>query len=105
MRSVSVHELKSSLDTTAAEDVLVLLDVREPDEFAEGHVPGAELVPLAMVPLRLGELPADRPVYLVCAVGGRSAQAAMFLTARGVDAVNVAGGTQEWVASGYPVQR
>lgn len=105
MRSVSVHDLKSALDTAMAADVPVVLDVREPEEYAQGHVPGAELVPLGTVPLRAGELPVDRPVYLVCAVGARSAQAASFLAARGVEAVNVEGGTKEWVASGYPVQR
>jgi rhodanese-related sulfurtransferase len=105
MRTVSVHDLKSTLDVAAPDGLPVVLDVREPDEYAAGHVPGAELVPLATVPLRLGELPVDRPVYVVCAVGARSAQAASFLAARGVDAVNVEGGTQAWVASGYPVSR
>ncbi|MGZ4596289.1 MAG: rhodanese-like domain-containing protein [Actinomycetes bacterium] len=106
MRSITVHDLKAVLDSPeAASGPPVVLDVREPYEYADGHVPGAELVPLGTVPLRLGELPADQPVYLLCAVGGRSAQAAGFLAARGVDAVNVDGGTHEWVASGYPVAR
>jgi rhodanese-related sulfurtransferase len=100
MRSVTVSDLKSAIDQGA-----LVLDVREPYEYAEGHVPGAQPVPLATVPQHLGELPGDQPVYLVCAVGGRSAQAAAFLAARGVDAVNVDGGTAEWVAAGYPVER
>jgi rhodanese-related sulfurtransferase len=104
MRTVTVHDLKAALDGAGPAGPVVI-DVREPYEYAEGHVPGAELVPLASVPQRLGDLPADQPIYLVCAVGGRSAQAASFLSARGVDAVNVDGGTQEWVAAGYPVQR
>jgi rhodanese-related sulfurtransferase len=104
MRSVTVHDLKAALDG-AGPAAPVVIDVREPDEYAEGHVPGAELVPLRTVPQRMAELPADQPVYLVCAVGGRSAQAAGFLAARGVDAVNVDGGTHEWMSSGYPVQR
>ena len=99
MRSVTVHELKAALD---AGEPLVL-DVREPDEFAYGHVPGARLVPLRTVPGLLGELP-DEPVYLVCAVGARSAQAAAFLAHHGVDAVNVDGGTRDWVQAGYPVE-
>jgi rhodanese-related sulfurtransferase len=98
VRTITVHDLR------AADDPHVV-DVREPEEFAGGHLPGAQLVPLATVPLRLTEFPTDRPVYLVCAVGGRSAQAAQYLTQRGVDAVNVDGGTSEWVAAGYPVER
>lgn len=81
----------------------VLVDVREPDEWADGHIDGAIHVPLATVPDRFGELPTDRPVYVVCAAGGRSARAAEFLRAQGVDAVNVAGGTQAWIASGRAV--
>ena len=101
MRSVTVHELKALLD----DGTVLVVDVREPWEFAEGHLPGARPVPLATVPALVGDLPLDQPVYLVCAVGGRSGQAAAYLAQRGVDAVNVEGGTQEWVAAGYAVQR
>jgi rhodanese-related sulfurtransferase len=100
MRSVTVHNLKAALD----EGSTLIIDVREPYEYADGHVPGAELMPLMTVPQRVDELPTDQPVYVVCAVGGRSAQAATFLATRGVDAVNVDGGTGEWVAAGYPVE-
>jgi rhodanese-related sulfurtransferase len=101
MRSVTVHALKAALDEGSA----LIIDVREPYEYADGHLPGAALMPLMTVPQRLPELPTDQPVYVVCAVGGRSAQAAAFLATRGVDAVNVDGGTGEWVAAGYPVER
>jgi rhodanese-related sulfurtransferase len=101
MRSVSVHDLKTVLDAGAT----LVIDVREPYEYAGGHLPGAEPMPLMSVPQRVDELPTDRPVYVVCAVGGRSARAAAFLATRGVDAVNVDGGTGEWVAAGYPVER
>jgi len=109
MRSVSVHDLKAALDEAAADDddvaAVEVIDVREPWEYAEGHVPGARLVPLAGVPQHLDDLPRDRPVYLVCHVGGRSAQAATYLAQRGVDAVNVEGGTADWVSAGYPLLR
>ena len=101
MRSVTVHNLKAALDEGSA----LIIDVREPYEYADGHVPGAELMPLMTVPQRVAELPTDQPVYVVCAVGRRSAQAAAFLATRGVDAINVDGGTGEWVAAGYPVER
>jgi rhodanese-related sulfurtransferase len=103
VRSVTVHELRAVIADSP--DDLHLVDVREPEEYAGGHVPGARLVPLAAVPGRVEDFPTDQPVYLLCAVGGRSAQAALFLARRGIDAVNVDGGTGEWVAAGYPVER
>lgn len=81
----------------------VVIDVRNPDEFVQSRVPGAVLVPLGEVPDRVAELPTGEPVYVICAVGGRSRRAAAFLRDRGVDAVNVAGGTRAWVAAGRPV--
>jgi rhodanese-related sulfurtransferase len=99
MRTVSVQELKAALDEGAA-----VIDVREPEEYAAGHVPGATLVPLMSVPQHLDALPVGDPLYVVCAVGGRSAQAAAFLSSRGVPAVNVDGGTRDWVAAGYPLE-
>jgi rhodanese-related sulfurtransferase len=101
MRSVTVHDLKAALDDGSTR----LIDVRESHEFADGHVPGAEPMPLASVPQRADELPTDRTVYVVCAVGSRSARAAAFLASRGLDAVTVDGGTVEWLAAGYPVER
>lgn len=104
MRTVSVQDLKAALEGAGTADPVVL-DVREPYEYAGGHVPGAELVPLMTVPQHADRLPTDQPVYVVCAVGSRSAQAAAFLAARGVDAVNVDGGTRDWLAAGYPLER
>jgi rhodanese-related sulfurtransferase len=97
--TVSVHELKAVLT-----EGLCLIDVREPEEFAEGHVPGARLVPLATVPAEADGLPTDRPVYVICQAGGRSARAVAYLAQRGVDARNVEGGTGDWRAAGYPVE-
>lgn len=77
----------------------VLLDVREDDEWRAGHAPGALHVPLQEVPARLAELP-DAPLAVVCRAGVRSAQAVAWLSAHGVDAVNVAGGMQAWEAAG-----
>ena len=83
-----------------------VFDVREPDEYEEARIPGAVLVPLASVPDAVEEFRAASrrtAVCVVCAVGGRSAQAVGFLRDRGVDAVNVAGGTNAWRQSGRPV--
>ena len=87
------------------EQGIVLIDVREDDEYADGHVEGAHLMPLATVPERVDEVPTDSTVYVICALGGRSAKAVEFLRRNGVDAVNVAGGTNGWVDSGRPVIR
>lgn len=80
-----------------------LIDVREPDEYEQARVRGARLVPLATVPERLDELDRTRTLYLICASGGRSLNAAEWLQAQGFDAVNVAGGTKGWTAAGKPV--
>ena len=86
----------------------VVVDVREPTEFAVGRVPGALNVPLAMVPFSLGrlaELAGDGPLFLVCHVGARSARAADYLTQYGIDSRTVDGGTQAWAAGGQPLDR
>lgn len=79
-----------------------VIDVRQPHEYVEAHVPGARLVPLAEVPERLDEVPADGLVLVICHSGGRSLKATEFLRANGVDAVSVAGGTTAWIESGRP---
>jgi glyoxylase-like metal-dependent hydrolase (beta-lactamase superfamily II)/rhodanese-related sulfurtransferase len=82
----------------------ITLDLREPAEYAHGHVPGAVNLPQADLASRLEEVPRDRPVFLVCESGNRSRQAARFLAQMGFDQVmNVNGGTAEWRAAGKPV--
>ncbi|MET8910096.1 rhodanese-like domain-containing protein [Micromonospora sp. NPDC004551] len=81
----------------------VAVDVREPFEYVEGHVPGARSVPLAQLPTVVGELPRNRPVYVICASGNRSLAAAQFLARAGIDARSVRGGTGGWARSGRPV--
>ena len=87
---------------TAHADGAMVIDVREPYEYASGHVPGAKLVPLASLPAHAGALPRHQPVYIICATGNRSLTAARFLAGRGVDAWSVAGGTSRWMARGLP---
>jgi rhodanese-related sulfurtransferase len=79
-----------------------LIDVREVDEFAEAHVPGAQLIPLGEVIERTDEVPRDQTVYVICARGARSAKAVGHYRAQGIDAVNVAGGTRAWIDAGQP---
>lgn len=93
-----------SVDPSQVPEDGYLLDVREDDEWQAGHAPQAHHVPLQQLPLALSELPADGPVYVVCRTGGRSAQAVMWLTQQGRDAVNVEGGMQRWSSLGKPMQ-
>jgi adenylyltransferase/sulfurtransferase len=80
------------------ESEVFVLDVREPDEFEEGHIDGAALIPLGSLQRRLTEVPKDRQVVVVCAVGGRSARATHFLRAHGVEAVNLHGGMRAYLS-------
>ena len=81
-----------------------VIDVRERGEYVAGHVPSATLVPMGQLPSRLGELDRNRPVYVVCATGNRSAAMTDVLVANGFDAYSVAGGTAAWARSGRPVE-
>ena len=84
----------------------LLVDVREPNEFAEVRAEGAVLVPLSTLMLRYRELPQDRSLLMICRSGARSGQATAYLLANGwTDVVNVAGGTLAWELAGLPVRR
>lgn len=84
----------------------LLLDVREPVEFAEVRAPGAALVPTSTFADHIDELPVDRPLLVICRSGGRSAAVTGFLARSGrADVVNVAGGMEAWERAGLPVRR
>ena len=96
----------SSIPTVAVHGVpdplpegVVVLDVREPVEWHHGHIEGAVHIPLGLLPLRHAELP-EAQVLVVCRVGGRSAQAVMWLQQQGYEAVNLDGGMLDWEAAG-----
>lgn len=93
----------SALDAALA-DGAPLIDVREADEYEQLRVPGATLIPLSQFVERHCEIPDAETVYVICAVGGRSLQAANYLEARGIHAVSVAGGTIAWMQSGRGVE-
>ena len=82
----------------------VVLDVREPQEYAHGHVPGALNLPQAELASRMNEVPRDRPVLVICQSGYRALRSAQFLRQMGFEHVaNVKGGTAAWQASGKPL--
>jgi rhodanese-related sulfurtransferase len=81
-----------------------LLDVRDPDEWAAGHAPEAVHLPMMEIPGRIGELPGERDIVVVCRVGSRSAQVVAYLIAQGRDRVsNLDGGMFAWDAAGRPL--
>jgi rhodanese-related sulfurtransferase len=80
-----------------------LLDVREDDEWRHGHAPEAVHLPMSEIMERVSEVPAGHQVYVICKVGGRSAQVVNFLNGQGRDSVNVAGGMLAWAAAGKPM--
>jgi rhodanese-related sulfurtransferase len=101
----AVPEIDLSTLETLLTEPIALVDVREDDEYTDGHVSGAVHIALSTVPDRLAEFPSEGPVYVICAVGGRSGKAAEYLRAQGIDAINVAGGTNGWIDGGRPVIR
>jgi rhodanese-related sulfurtransferase len=82
-----------------------VLDVREPSEWAAGHIAGATLIPLGQLPNRLAEVPRDHQVVVVCRTGHRSAQGRDILLGAGFPAVtSMTGGMTAWTAAGNPVK-
>lgn len=94
------------LAQSLAHGAVTLIDVRNANEWAEGHIAGAIHIPLGRLAERLAEVPRDRPVVMQCAGGARSMIGASVLKAHGVDRViNLAGGVNDWVRAGRPVVR
>ncbi len=82
------------------------IDVREADEHAEGHIPGAANIPLSEFMARVDEIDEDAVVVLVCNTGVRSAQAALYLASMGYEQIyNLEEGTKGWLKKGYAVER
>lgn len=81
----------------------VIIDVRTADEFAAGHIAGAQLVPLFAVPLHMSSFSRRRPIYVVCESGARGQQASQYLDQHGYDVRNMQGGMSAWRAAGLPV--
>jgi len=92
--------------STRASGAAQILDVREPDEWAEGHIPGAVHIPLGSLPARTGELDSSVSVIVVCRSGVRSLTGADILLKAGFDdAKSLAGGMLDWAAAGQPIER
>lgn len=81
----------------------VLIDVRQPSEFREGHVPGARSVPLSQLKSRMGDLPRNQEIFVICASGHRSILASRQLKSAGYQVVNIDGGTAAWSRAKLPL--
>ena len=99
-KEIPVHDLELAEITT-------LIDVREIDEYTDGHIPGAINVPLSVLESSLSKIPSTGIVHMVCRSGARSASACDFLTQQPSQSsaafVNVGGGTMGWIVEGREV--
>lgn len=103
VKDIKPAELKALLDSAERP---VVLDVREPWEFTQGHIPGAKLIPLGELMKRSEELDPAQPVAVICATGSRSQSAAALLGRKGFTTVyNVVGGTTAWMRDRLPLER
>ena len=96
----ATHEINLDRFAPAHSAGACVIDVREPDEYAAGHVRDAVLMPMGEVATRLDELDNTGPVYVICATGNRSATVTDFLLRAGFEAYSVAGGTNGWARLG-----
>ncbi len=99
VRQADVRQLSMALA-----DGALVIDVREHFEYAAGHVPGAVPMAMHLVPQRVGEIPVDRDVFIICATGNRSWQVCHLLNENGIAATNVSGGTMAWQSAGFAIE-
>ncbi|MCS6712170.1 rhodanese-like domain-containing protein [Brachybacterium sp. EF45031] len=92
-----------SVDPTEVPEGAHLIDVREQSEWDAGHAPTAQHLPASSLIERMGELPEEGDLYIVCRGGGRSAQVTQWLNGNGYDAINVRGGMGAWSEAGLPL--
>ena len=95
---ITVSDLALELETNAW-----VLDVREDDEFADGHVPNVHHIPLGQLPDKIHLIPKEEKIFVICRSGARSQSGADYLISQGYDAISVAGGTMGWISSGREV--
>lgn len=100
--SLSVNELSEKLKYGKHP---LLVDVRQPAEFRQGHIAGAKLIPLNELYRHMGELPKGREIVCICASGNRSSSASKILAKEGFTVFNVQGGMLSWRHAKLPVQK
>lgn len=101
IQEIEVMELR---ELKECNDTLRIIDVRQPAELKAGIIPGAEGLPMHIIPLRMNELDKNEKLIMVCRSGARSAQACLFLQQQGYDNVfNLRGGMMAWTGSGFDI--
>lgn len=100
---MGVQQVQVSDVPLAFGESVVLLDVREDDEWQRGHAAGAQHIPMNEVPARIGEIDFGATLFVVCHLGGRSQRVASYLAQNGYAPINVSGGMQAWADAGRPV--
>ncbi len=109
---ITAYAQQESIPTLSPEQVVqrlkdtsvLLLDVRTPEEFAEGHLPGGYLLPVQELERRIKELEPyrDKTIIVYCRSGNRSARATALLQRHRFRAYNMSGGIREWQRRGFP---
>lgn len=101
MESITIDELKSEiLDANPVN----IVDVRTDEETAMGIIPGAKTIPMNKIPENLNQFNENDTYYIICKVGGRSAQVVQYLEQNGVNVVNVEGGMDAWGDEGLELK-
>ena len=98
---IAPEEVKKRLDAGEIQ----LVDVREPDEWDAGHIPGARHIELDQLTAEAGTIDRDKPIVFQCSGGNRSELAADAFRASGYEAYNMAGGLKAWIDAGLPVEK
>lgn len=93
VKTILPIELNKRLES---QEKVVIIDVREPEEWVSGHIPNAKHIPLGSIQNRLVEIDPNTETVVVCRSGNRSGQACEFLAEKGYKAVNMVGGMMQW---------
>ncbi|GAB4483593.1 MAG: hypothetical protein Kow0088_26890 [Anaerolineales bacterium] len=103
-RNIRIPEIDVQQAYEKYQQGVFVLDVRQPEEWNEGHIPNATLIPLDQLAQRVDELPRDREIVVVCRSGNRSREGTLILLENGFKQVSsMAGGVTDWSAKGYPL--
>jgi len=100
--SLSAQELSEKLKV---DKKVLVIDVRQPQEYREGHISGSKLIPLGELSKRINELPKDKDIICVCASGSRSQSATKFLVGAGYNAFDMQGGMFMWQRAKLPFKK
>ena len=103
INDISVDEVYEIISSGRSKDYIIL-DLRTPEEFSEGYIEGALLIPVSELEGRLNELSKDKPIITYCRSGRRSMDAAIILLKNGFTQVYDMGGINDWIAKGYPTE-